>query len=94
MRGGGRWADVSRRAWIAILLVGAVVGVILGTPLSCWEAECIDPDGPFCSGCNLLGMTVASGESYVGPIFVSIQIGVAAGLLAGVAISKLRTRGA
>jgi len=87
--------DVSRRAWIAILLVGAVVGVILGTPLSCWEAECIDPDGPFCSGCdNLLGMTVASGKSYVGPIFVSIQIGIAAGLLAGLTILKLRSRGA
>ena len=54
-----------------------------------------DPDGPFCSGCdNLLGMTVASGESSVGPIFVSIQIGIAAGLLAGLTILKLRSRGA
>lgn len=85
---------MSRRARIALLWVGAVGGLILGTPLSCWSAECIDPEA-ICSGCdNLLGMTVESGRSYVGPILVSVLLGVAVAWLIGVAISKLRSRGA
>jgi hypothetical protein len=87
---------VSRRAWIAILSVGAIVGLILGIPISCWAAECIDPDGPFCSGCNnLLGMSFqGGGRTDVGPILVSILLGVAVAWLVGAAISKLRSRGA
>jgi len=88
--------SVSRRAWITILSVGGIAGLILGTPLSCWEAECPLVAGSTCvaRGCdNLLGMTVASGHSYVGPILVSILLGVAVGWLAGLAISKLRSRG-
>ena len=85
---------MSRRAWTTLLSVGAIVGLILGIPISCWEAECFDPDGPFCSGCdNLLGMTVPHGRSYVGPILVSVLLGVAVAWLIGVAMSKLRDRG-
>ena len=85
---------VSRGAWIAILSVSAFVGLILGTPLACWTAECIDPDA-ICSGCdNLLGMTLESGRSYVGPILISVLLGLAVGWLVGFAISKLRARSA
>jgi hypothetical protein len=85
---------VSRTGRIALLWVGAVVGLILGFPIACWEAECIDPDA-ICSGCdNLPGMTVESGRSYVGPVLISIVLGLAVGWLVGSAISRLRARGA
>ena len=68
---------MGRNGRVALLWIGAVVGFILGFPFACWEAECIDP-GAICSGCdNLLGMTVESGRSYVGPILVSVLLGLA-----------------
>jgi hypothetical protein len=83
---------VSRGAWIAILSVGALIGLILGSPYACWEADC-GPIREFCSGCdNLLGMTVPDGQSYVGLILVSVLLGGAVGWLVGFAISKLRAR--
>jgi ribose/xylose/arabinose/galactoside ABC-type transport system permease subunit len=87
---------VSRTAWISILSVGAVAGLILGIPISCWQAECVDPDGPFCSGCtNLLGMSFPSGGGdYPWPILFSVMLGVTVGWLVGFAISKLRAHGA
>lgn len=81
---------MSRTGRVALLWVGAVVGLILGFPLACWTAECVDPEA-ICSGCdNLLGMTVESGRSYVGPILVSVLLSLAMGWLVGFAISKLR----
>jgi hypothetical protein len=70
--------------------------LILEIPISCWAAECIDPDGPFCSGCNnLLGMrSQGGGRTDVGPILASVLLGVAIAWLIGFGISKLRARGA
>lgn len=86
---------MSRRAWITILSVGTVAGLILGTPLMCWAAECVDPSSPTCvgSGCdNLLGMSVPSGESYVQPFLIGIAIGIGAAWLVGRGVTKLHSR--
>jgi hypothetical protein len=49
----------------------------------------------FGSGCdNLLGMSFEGGRFPLTPILVAILVGLASGGPVGVAISKLRTRGA
>jgi len=61
-----------RVAWILIAaIVGAAIGVVLGGPWSCWQAECpSSAAGCVGSGCdNLLGMTITDtttlGDTYL-----------------------------
>jgi hypothetical protein len=71
------------------------VVLVFGFPYSCGSPQC-EPGADHCGeSCgNLLGMYFRGGFVPLLPVIITIVIGLAVGWLVGLAISKLRSRGA